>query len=190
MSTLRIIAGKAKGMRIKTVPGESTRPITDRVKESLFNILGGDVVDAQFLDLFSGTGSVSLEALSRGAALARMIDLHPLAIKTIKSNILHTKLENAQVIRSDALVYIKNQPDLNFDYIYIAPPQYKQIWEKVFLLLDQNPNWLHPDGWAIVQIHPKEYTPLPLQNFQEFDQRKYGSTLLVFYERVRPETPS
>ncbi len=121
MSTLRIIAGKVKGMRIKTVPGESTRPITDRVKNLMFNILAGDIVDSHFLDLFGGTGSVSLEALSRGAALARIIDLHPLAIKIIKSNIEHTKLENAQVLRSDALVYIKNPPDLAFDYIYIAP---------------------------------------------------------------------
>lgn len=188
MSTLRIIAGKAKGMRIKTVPGDTTRPITDRVKESLFNILGGDIVNSQFLDLFGGTGSVSLEALSRGAAQARIIDLHPLAIKIIKSNIQHTKLENAQVIRSDALVYIKNPPDMVFDYIYIAPPQYKEIWEKVFIILDHNPDWLHSDGWVIVQIHPKEYKSMELKNFREFDQRKYGSTLLVFYERITPET--
>jgi 16S rRNA (guanine(966)-N(2))-methyltransferase RsmD len=76
MSTLRIISGTAKGMRIRSVPGDSTRPITDRVKESLFNIIGNDIVGANFLDLFCGTGSVSIEALSRKAAYARMLDLH------------------------------------------------------------------------------------------------------------------
>lgn len=184
MSTLRIIAGKAKGLRIQTVPGDSTRPITDRVRENLFNILGSDIIDANILDLFGGTGSVSLEALSRGAAFARLIDLHPLAIKAIKANIKHTKLTNSEVIKSDALVYIKNPPDRQFEYIYIAPPQYKEIWIKAFELLDQNPEWATDDAWVIVQIHPVEYKKLELKNFEEFEQRKYGSTLLIFYEKI------
>ncbi|PKN84278.1 MAG: 16S rRNA (guanine(966)-N(2))-methyltransferase RsmD [Chloroflexi bacterium HGW-Chloroflexi-8] len=184
MSTLRIISGTAKGMRIRSVPGDSTRPITDRVKESLFNIIGNDIVGANFLDLFCGTGSVSIEALSRKAAYARMLDLHSLAVKTINLNLETTKLiSKAKVIRVDSLSYIKNNPDLQFDYIYIAPPQYKEIWKQTILLLDQNINWLHEDGWVIVQIHPNEFLEIDLSNLVVFDKRKYGSTLLVFYQR-------
>ncbi len=73
--------------------------------------------------------------------------------------------------------------DRPFDYVYIAPPQYKEMWSKALLALDANPAWLNSEGaWVIVQIHPREYRHLELANLEEFDQRKYGSTLLVFYE--------
>jgi 16S rRNA (guanine(966)-N(2))-methyltransferase RsmD len=184
LSKLRIISGTAKGMRINSVPGDSTRPITDRVKESLFNIIGNDIVEASILDLFGGTGSVSIEALSRNAKRAKIIDLHPSAIKTIKSNLEITRLyDKAEVIRMDSLIFLKNNPFEDFDYIYIAPPQYKQIWIKTIEILDISPNWLHADGWIIVQIHPIEYEELILNNFIEFDKRKYGSTMLIFFEK-------
>ena len=76
----------------------------------------------------------------------------------------------------------------HFDYVYVAPPQYKEMWSKVLLSLDKHVEWLSEDAWVIVQIHPIEYKPiddrLPIQNLTEFDQRKYGSTLLVFYRRI------
>lgn len=185
MSTLRIISGSAKGMRIKSVPGDSTRPITDRVKESLFNIIGNDIVGTSFLDLFGGTGSVSIEALSRGADYARIIDLNEIAFETIKSNLIHTKLESrAKVIKTDCLAYLKNSNDMQFDYIYVAPPQYKGIWKKTLEILDDHSNWLHEIGWIIVQIHPIEFEDIQLKNFYLFDQRKYGSTLLLFLEKI------
>jgi 16S rRNA (guanine(966)-N(2))-methyltransferase RsmD len=184
MGTLRIISGTAKGMRIKTVPGDSTRPITDRVKESLFNIIGNDIACSNFLDLFGGTGSVAIEALSRNAAYARILDIHPLAIKTINENLITTRLgSKAKVIRVDSLAYIKIIADMQFDYIYIAPPQYKEMWKQTILELDQNINWLHEDGWCIVQIHPLENDELVLSNLELFDSRKYGSTLLLFYQK-------
>ncbi|MBW6472739.1 MAG: 16S rRNA (guanine(966)-N(2))-methyltransferase RsmD [Anaerolineaceae bacterium] len=184
MSSLRIIAGKAKGMRIQTVPGDSTRPITDRAKESLFNIISSDLIDSSWLDCFGGTGSVSIEALSRGAKSSTIIDLHPLAIETIKRNLTHTKFfQYSEVIKTDTLVYLKKKPIKSFDYVFIAPPQYKGVWQKTIEILDCNPDWVVDDGWIIVQIHPIEYKPLELKNFKEFDQRKYGSTLFVFYQR-------
>lgn len=184
MSTLRIISGSAKGMRIKSVPGDSTRPITDRVKESLFNIIGNDVSQSAFLDLFGGTGSVSIEALSRGAVYARILELNSIAVQTIKSNLQTTHLAQlAQVIRTDSLSYLKTIPDRTFDYVYIAPPQYKRMWITCMDILDQNDKWLHADGWIIVQIHPKEQEALNLQHFSLFDERKYGSTLLLFFQR-------
>ncbi len=184
MSNLRVIGGKAGGLRLKSVPGTGTRPITDRVKEALFNILGADIQDSSILDIFAGTGAVGIEALSRGAAFARMLDLNRLAIQTIHANLDHTHLSaNAEVIQVDSISYIQRQPNKKFDYIYIAPPQYKQMWLQTLQKLDTQPGWLVDNGWIIVQIHPVEYEPIQLVNYVEIDQRKYGSTLLVFFEK-------
>ncbi len=184
MSQPRIIAGKARGLRLLSVPGDSTRPVTDRVKEALFNILSTDIVDSTFLDLFGGTGSIGIEALSRGARFCQFLELNSRAVATIKENLVRTKTsEAARVTQIDALKYLAAPPKTSFDYIYIAPPQYKEIWQKSIQLLDNNIGLLSEDGWVIVQIHPIEYVDLTLVNLVEFDQRKYGSTLLVFYQR-------
>jgi 16S rRNA (guanine966-N2)-methyltransferase len=183
LSNPRIIAGKARGMRLKDVPGEITRPITDRVKEALFNILGADIESESFLDLFAGTGSVGIEALSRGAEFVRFIDIHKSAIIAINSNLERTQLKNgAEVKQMDAFTMLYQKPDRSFGYIFIAPPQYKELWQRAMYDLDANPDWVIEEGWVIVQIDPVEYSPLPLRHFKEFDQRRYGSTLLVFYE--------
>ncbi len=184
MSGLRVIAGKARGRKLNAVPGDSTRPITDRTKESLFNILGADVRDSRWLDLFAGTGSVGIEALSRGAAFVRFIDIVRQAVDTVRTNLKLTGLEaSAEVLRLDAFSLLARQPDQTYEYVYIAPPQYKELWKQALTKLDENPGWLAEDAWVIVQIHPVEYAPLELNNLVEFEQRKYGSTLLVFFER-------
>jgi len=186
MAELRIIRGTARGMKLRDVPGDSTRPITDMVKEALYNIIGEDIVGSSMWDLFAGTGSVSIEALSRGAKLARMTDKDRYAIDTLRKNLEHTRLtEKAKVIRADVLLMLKRTPDTTFDYIYVAPPQYKEMWIEVMRSLDTNPDWLVNDGWIIVQIHPREYQDLNLLNYEVFDERKYGNTLLVFYERKK-----
>lgn len=184
MTTPRIIAGSARGTRLQMVPGDITRPITDMVKEALFNILGQeDVVDSTWLDLFGGTGSVGIEALSRGARYARFIDLHRAAANTIKANLERTHLqERGDVLQIDAFALLKRPPDMAFDYIYIAPPQYKELWTLALHDLDENSGWMKEDTWVIVQIDPLEYAEPALHNLMEFEQRKYGNTLLVFYE--------
>jgi 16S rRNA (guanine966-N2)-methyltransferase len=166
------------------VPGDITRPITDMVKEALFNILGqDDVIDSTWLDLFGGTGSVGLEALSRGASFTRFIDLHREAVKTIRANLERTHLkERGEVIQIDAFILLKRQPDRVFDYIYIAPPQYKDLWTRALHDLDNNPGWLKEDTWVIIQIDRLEYSKQTLVHLVEFEQRRYGNTLLVFYE--------
>ena len=182
MSSLRVIAGTARGRRLRSVPGDTTRPITDRVKESLFDILGGDIQSAVFLDLFAGTGSVGIEALSRGAAFARFIDREQQAVATVRLNLETTGLTGrADVIKMDAFTYLTRPPDRSFDYVYIAPPQYKNLWKRALLDLDSHLDWLSKDAWIIVQIYPGELESIVLKNLVEFDQRKYGSTLLVFY---------
>lgn len=186
MTGLRVISGVARGRRLKAVPGDTTRPITDRVKEALFNIIGPDLTldqGAIFLDLFAGTGSVGIEALSRGASFARFVDKGRMAVTTIRENLEHTGLEKkAEVIRMDSFAMLEGPAGRKFDYIYVAPPQYKELWKKALQLLDQRLDWLSEDAWVIAQIHPVEYEQLDLHNLKEFEQRKYGSTLLVFYQ--------
>jgi 16S rRNA (guanine(966)-N(2))-methyltransferase RsmD len=182
--TLRVIAGSARGRKLKSVPGDMTRPVMDRVKEALFNILAGDVIDSAWWDLFAGTGAIGIEALSRGAAFVRFTDLNRAPIETIKENVEHCKFTaQAEIRRGDAFVMLAAQPDREFTYIYIAPPQYQEMWSKALQLVDENMGWLADDGTVIVQIDPTEYAEVKLENLEETEQRKYGSTLLVFYDR-------
>jgi 16S rRNA (guanine(966)-N(2))-methyltransferase RsmD len=183
--TLRVIAGSAKGRKLKSVPGDTTRPVMDRVKEALFNILAGDVIDSNWWDLFAGTGAIGIEALSRGAAFVRFSDLNRAPIETIKENVAHCGFTSqSEVRRGDAFTMLAGQADKNFEYIYIAPPQYHEMWLKALKLIDENMEWLSEDGAVIVQIDPAEYQEVELENLEETEQRKYGSTLIVFYDRA------
>ncbi len=183
---IRVIAGKAKGRRLRMVPGETTRPVMDRVKENVFNIIGPSVQGSRWLDLFAGTGSVGIEALSRGAGFCLFLDSNRAAIRTIHQNLATARLtEAAQVERSDALAFLRNSPGRGegFEFIYVAPPQYRGLWREVLELIDAQPDWLLPDGVVIVQIDPREYEPVPLEHLRLIDQRTYGNTRVCFYER-------
>ena len=181
---LRVISGTAKGRKLKDVPGDTTRPVTDRVKEALFNILAGDVQDSAWWDLFGGTGAIGIEALSRGATFVRFSELNRQPIETIRWNLAHCGMtDRAEIRRGDAFSMLAATPDREFDYVYIAPPQYKGMWSRALLALDANPGWLGEGAWVIAQIHPREFQPIELTNLVKFDERKYGSTLLVFYEK-------
>lgn len=189
---MRVISGSARGVRLKRVQGDSTRPIMDRVKESLFNILGK--VDGEcWLDLFAGTGQVGIEALSRGAAEVVFVDKVRPAIQTIQANLEVTHLsKNAHVVQADAFDYLRRIGQMGngrFHLIYIAPPQYLGLWQQVMTLLDERPSaWLTAGGIAVVQIDPKEYKPLSLQNLEIVDARTYGNTQLYFYEQLTVAT--
>ena len=181
--TLRVISGSARGRKLKSVPGETTRPITDRVKEALFNILAGELADSIWWDLFAGTGAVGIEALSRGASFVRFSDLYRKPVETIKENLAHCGfLSKSEVRRGDAFSHLAAHPDRKFDFLFIAPPQYNAMWSKALSLLDDYPHWLNTEGLAVVQIHPREFQTLEFRNLEELETRRYGSTLLVFYQ--------
>ncbi len=182
-SHVRVIAGTAKGRRLRLVPGTTTRPVMDRVKESLFNILRPNLPGANFLDLFAGTGSVGIEALSQGAAHATFVDLERAAIQTIRTNLELTGLrESATVVQADAFQYLRRTPPEGFDVVYLAPPQYQGLWSRAVQAVDASQGVLNPDALVIAQLDPKEYEPIALAHLQLADQRRYGSTLLCFYE--------
>jgi 16S rRNA (guanine(966)-N(2))-methyltransferase RsmD len=181
---MRVIGGSARGLHLKTVPGEGTRPIMDRVKEALFNILGHNIRGSTFLDLYAGTGSVGIEALSRGATQAVFVENAKLALKTIEENLALTHLtERGKLVRQDVRDYLRNPQPKAFEYIYIAPPQYKDLWLDTLVLLDQHAAHLEPDGVVIVQIDPQEKKAVELTTLVAIDERRYGNTLLWFFEK-------
>jgi 16S rRNA (guanine966-N2)-methyltransferase len=182
--SMRVISGSAKGRPLKRVPGDSTRPVMDRVKEALFNILGESVTDALFLDLYAGTGGIGIEALSRGADSATFVEQDRYAAKTIEENLHATELaEFGALIRADVRDFIRRPPAKAYEIVYIAPPQYKGLWRETLLLLDKNPGHIAPDGVVIVQIDPVEKSEITLNVLHPYDERRYGNTLLWFFER-------
>lgn len=182
--SIRVIAGSAKGRKLKLVPGTGTRPIMDRVKEALFSILSAQVVESSFLDLYAGTGSVGIEALSRGADFARFVENAYPAIKTIEANLELTQLsEFAEIKRQDVLEYLSAPEPEGFEIVYVAPPQYQNLWLETLQRLDQFPDHVAPDGLVIVQIDPQEQQPVNLENLVAQQERRYGNTLLWFFER-------
>jgi 16S rRNA (guanine966-N2)-methyltransferase len=185
---MRVIAGSAKGRQLKSPTGTGTRPIIDRVKTALFDTLGDQVEDATILDLFGGVGSVGIEALSRGASHATFIELDSKIAAILRENLTITGFDKqADVIRGDAFHFLERatQAGRQFDIIYIAPPQYHGLAAKALTQIDVVP-LVTPGGLAIIQIHPKERIDLAAiypQHLILTDERKYGSTLLMYYER-------
>jgi 16S rRNA (guanine(966)-N(2))-methyltransferase RsmD len=164
------------------VPGDSTRPILDRVKQPLFDILRPRLEGISLLDLFGGTGAVGIEALSQGAGHCVFLDTNARAVETIKDNLTTTNLiDNAEVRHTDAFVYLKNT-SRSFDLIYVAPPQYKGIWIEALRTLAERPHLLTARGEVIVQIDPKEYEQTGVTTLEEYRRQKYGSTELLFYK--------
>ena len=186
---MRVIAGTAKGRTLQSVPGDATRPITDRVKTALFSILVSQemVVGTRWLDMFGGTGAVGIEALSRGAAEVVFVERSNQAIRVLGQNLSYTGVnDRSHVVRGDAFDYLRRADVGHFDLIYVAPPQYQELWQKALLLIDGRPELLTAEGQTVVQIHPKEDDPdLLLQNLVRYDERQYGSTRLIFFEPVQ-----
>lgn len=179
---MRVITGSAKGRKLQSVPGDSTRPITDRAKEALFSILGRWIEGVRVLDLFGGTGAVGIESLSRGAAFVHFVDLNRKAVETMRANLQHCRLDaDALVERADSFTMLKNYRGEPFDLIYVAPPQYQGLWQKALVLIDSRPELLASDGEVIIQIHPREEVAADLHFLREYDRRQYGSVLLIFY---------
>jgi 16S rRNA (guanine966-N2)-methyltransferase len=192
---MRVVTGEAKGRRLKGPKTSGTRPIIDRVKTALFDILSTRVEDARFLDLFAGIGSVGIEALSRGAASATFIEMNYSVLKLVRENLKITCLgDRAETLHTDAFKFLQSYSSENqslsrvqerkYDIIYVAPPQYHEMAARALQLLDRSR--LVPDtGIVIVQIHPKERSvvvAVQLARLTLTDERRYGSTLLMFYQ--------
>lgn len=179
---MRVITGRAKGRKLMSVPGDGTRPITDRAKSALFSILSDWIEGTRVLDLFGGTGAVGIECLSRGAAYVHFIDNNRKAVDTIQANLAHCGFgREAAVERNDSFTFLERYRGEPFDFIFVAPPQYQDLWRKALQMIDQRPPLTAEYATIVVQIHPVEDKPVELQRLQEYDRRKYGSVMLLFY---------
>jgi 16S rRNA (guanine966-N2)-methyltransferase len=126
--------------------------------------------------------------LSRGAKQATFVEMEGKAIQVIQSNLRTTGLIDKAIIRrTDVFSLLKQTPSKFYDIIYIAPPQYKDLWEKTIHVLDQTSGWYSSDSTIIAQIDPREYQQLDLKHLIEYDQRQYGQTTLVFYKAQETE---
>jgi 16S rRNA (guanine(966)-N(2))-methyltransferase RsmD len=183
---VRVIAGSAKGRVLRPPRTSATRPITDRAKESLFGILAPRIPEARFLDLFAGTGSVGIEALSRGAARAAFVEHSAPALAGIRHNLQVTGLAaRAEVIGRDVFGYLRGAP-VPFDVIFVAPPQWRGLWPRAVTLLDREPGWLADGAVAVAQHDPAESVPLDLACLELADERTYGRVRLTFFGARRP----
>lgn len=183
---MRVITGKAGGLRLESVRGDLTRPTSDRVKESLFSILMPYLPDAQLLDLYAGSGQLGIEALSRGAKGATFVDRSPQAVKVIRTNLERTQLAPlAQVWRSDAVSALKrlSTDGRKFDLIFVDPPYGQGLVERTLDHLDQQ-NLLMPGGLIIVEHTMKEEMARELQNLTLTRQTHYGETVISMFTLV------
>jgi len=187
---MRVVSGRFRGRVLKAVPGDTTRPILDRVKTALFDTLrpmafqnrdDGSSSSLSFLDLFGGSGSVGIEALSQGATWCTFVEMSEVAAKVIKENLSTVgALEYSEVRCMDAFAYLKNSKR-SFDVVYIAPPQYKGLWFTALTMVAERPTLLNPRALVIVQIDPKERETVTLNNFVLEKEKLYGNTLLLMY---------
>ena len=133
---MRVIAGTARSLPLKTIEGLETRPTTDRIKETLFNMLTGYVPQAKCLDLFAGSGGIGIEALSRGAESCTFVEQAKNAAACIEDNLKFTKLaDKAQVRKFDAVSFVSSLPEIDYDVIFMDPPYSKGLERRVLEVL-------------------------------------------------------
>ncbi len=188
---MRVISGRAKGHQIYLPQScRIVRPITDRAKTALFDILNPCLVNNHFLDLYAGAGNVGIEALSRGAAKATFVEQSNQVIKYLRRNLTTTNLiTDALIYRMDARHFLTRNKEV-YDIIFLAPPQYRQLWIETLNVIEQNPQCLKPDTQIIVQIDPTEYTPFKTRCTQEVVIRRYGNVMFVFYKVSNAHYPN
>ncbi|WP_075981038.1 16S rRNA (guanine(966)-N(2))-methyltransferase RsmD [Bacillus massilinigeriensis] len=180
---MRVVSGDFKGKALKAVPGSSTRPTTDKVKEAIFNIIGPYFDGGIALDLFAGSGGLGIEALSRGVEKAIFIDRDGKAIQVIWENIKNCGLdERVEVYRNDSDRALKAivKRELSFDYIFLDPPYKKQQLEKIIGIIDKN-KLLQKNG-VIVCEHSSDITmPTQIGDFNKTKHETYGIIAISIY---------
>ncbi|HEY3373997.1 MAG TPA: 16S rRNA (guanine(966)-N(2))-methyltransferase RsmD [Candidatus Aquicultor sp.] len=182
---MRVIAGSAKGRRLAAPKGMSIRPTADRVKESIFNIVGQEVVDAVVLDVFAGTGNLGIEALSRGADKAYFIDSSDEAIATIKKNLDNTGfIDKAVIMKSQAERAVKQlaAEALTFDLIFLDPPYRISVSFLDAILFNLACQALRPDGLLVLE-HDAKGEVRGIEGLVLISTRLYGDTAVSLYRR-------
>lgn len=175
---MRVITGTAKGRRLTTLEGEDIRPTSDKVKGAIFNSIQFDIEGRTVLDLFAGSGSLGIEALSRGAKKAVFVDLSRDAVRVVNENLEHCRLkENAAVFNGDSLSFLKTTRE-KFDIIFIDPPYKKQLAQKALSLAEKV---LNEGGIIVCETAFDEEMPESTGSYTVAKSDKYSKTKLTIY---------
>jgi 16S rRNA (guanine966-N2)-methyltransferase len=189
---MRVIGGALKGKKLCPIKGLTIRPTTDYLRESIFNILADCVADAVVLDLFAGTGSFGIEALSRGAASAVFVDKHSQAIKALDRNISACSLqERCVVVRRDVvrgLTFLKSMSQA-FNLVFVDPPYDRGLVNRTLHLLDRA-QCTSQRAVIVIEHSFHEAAPEMVAGLRRIDQRQHGKTLVSFYEYVMKQLAS
>ena len=183
---MRIIGGTARGTKLYTLNGENTRPTLDRVKESLFNIIQNEIIDANVLDLFSGSGAIGLEAVSRGARKSILRDKEKQAIEIIRKNVQKTHMEQkVEIYNLDFKKILKEKIKEKQDIIFLDPP-YKTDYIAQALELIYEEQLIDAQSIIIIETDEEERIIKNIDNekFEIYDKRKYGRAYLIFLRKT------
>lgn len=186
---MRVIAGSAKRLQLKTLDGLDTRPTTDRIKETLFNMIAPEIYDSIFLDLFSGSGGIGIEALSRGAREAVFVENNPKAMSCVKENLKFTKLEHkALTMTRDVMTALYQlEGEKVFDFIFMDPPYDRELEKKVLEYLADS-QLVYEDTVIIVEASKEtDFSYLDELGFNLLKEKVYKTNKHVFLERAGKE---
>lgn len=180
---MRVVAGTARSLMLKTLEGMDTRPTTDRIKETLFNMLMPYVGQSKFLDLFAGSGGIGIEALSRGANECTFVEMNPKAVNIINDNLKHTKLDkNAKVYKMDAVSYIAGLKYIDFDVIFMDPPYGKQLEQSVLEQLSMKE--FVEDTLIVIEAELNEdFSYVESLGFDIVKDKRYKTNKHIFLEK-------
>ena len=182
---LRIIAGQWRSRKLPVANVRGLRPTADRVRETVFNWLAMITPGARVLDVFSGTGALAMEALSRGASCATMLEASPIAARTLESNLALLNAEQAQVIATDSLSWLNRPASQLFDLVFLDPPFRLNLLAPACQLLEHN-GYLNDKSHIYIEVE-KELNPLPVpDNWHQEKSKTAGQVSFSLWSRMQP----
>ena len=178
---MRVIAGSRRSLPLKSLEGDNTRPTVDKYKETLFNCIQMEVPDSMFLDLFSGSGAIGIEALSRGAKKAVLVENNKQALDVIKANVHFTKFENeSEIVKSDVISYVSRLSKITFYVIFMDPPYGKGLEKEVIQILNTK-EFTNPDYTIIIEATlDEDMSYIEDTKFKIYKTKNYKNNKHVF----------
>ena len=184
---IRITGGDLRGRAVRTLRGVNSRPVLSRVREAVFNILGRDIEEVEFVDLFCGVGTVGIEALSRGARRAVFVERDVRCVRLLQRNLVDLGLENrARVVRGEALRWLGHGPG-RFEVVFADPPYGSGLALETLRVLGAGPVL---GGWGVVQHGRRDELPAAAGRLERVRSRRYGETAVSFYRSTSGPAPA
>ena len=179
---MRVLRGEFKGRKLVSFKASHIRPTSDRVKESVFNILGAHIPGARVLDLFSGTGNLTVESLSQGAAEVTAVESHPRSIKIMKENFAHFDVtDKVRIVKSDAIKFLRRFEGEPFNIILIDPPFTKAMADETLKAVAESSVWSN-ETLIMIESSKHEKIDEAYGDLHAVDTRNYGDKLVSFFK--------